>query len=191
MKGTANHWKIQCIYKKNVFKLYSPRKTSIEPATNENTDTEIFASLSRKSRGYVTSKFRTDEINELFYRKHHLWVEILNKSFEDTIEMKKGQAIGFFVAESENLKFQHVPSKAKAKNKTKSTQKETDTRFPKLLWFFLCWKRIVNQAAKVAPAVIKGTTKEIDNNAQQRINQIISQGGKEIERVLPNAISIT
>ena len=88
---------------------YSPRKISTEPATNEKIDTEIFVSLPRNSRGYVTSKFRTDEINKLFYGKHCLLVEILNKSFGDTIEIKKGQAIGFFVAEPENLKFQHVP----------------------------------------------------------------------------------
>ena len=37
--------------------------------------------------------------------------EVLNKSFEDNIEIEKGQQIGFFVVESENLKFQHVPCK--------------------------------------------------------------------------------
>ena len=89
-----NLWKGQQIsekhnnaYTKNVFLLYSLRKISIEPATNEKIDIEIFASLPRNSRGYVSSKFKTDEINELFYGKHRLWVEILNKSFEDTIEI--------------------------------------------------------------------------------------------------------
>ena len=43
---------------------------------------------------------------------------------------------------------------------------------------------IVNQAAKVAPSVIKGTTND-SNIAEQRINQIISRGSKEVERVLP------
>ena len=43
---------------------------------------------------------------------------------------------------------------------------------------------IVNQAAKVAFSVIKGTTND-SNIAEQRINQIISQGSKEVERVLP------
>ena len=118
---------------KNVFLICSPRKISTEPATNEKIYTEISASLPRNSRGYVTSTFRTDKINELFYGKHRLWVEILFKSFEDTIEIKKGQAIGFFVAEPEHLKFQHVPYKGKTKNKTKSTQKKTDRRFSKSL----------------------------------------------------------
>ena len=75
--------------------LYSLRKISIEPATNEKIDIEIFASLPRNSRGYVSSKFKTDEINELFYGKHRLWVEILNKSFEDTIKLKKDKLLVF------------------------------------------------------------------------------------------------
>ena len=48
-------------------------------------------------------------MNELFHGKHRLWVEILNKYFEDHFEIKKGQVLGFLVIEPENLKFQHVP----------------------------------------------------------------------------------
>ena len=46
----------------------------------------------------------------------------------------------------------------------------------------------VKQAAKVAPGIIKGATYDINNIAKQRIDQIISQGGKEIERVLPDVL---
>ena len=54
---------------------------------------------------------------------------------------------------------------------------------------FACARRdVVNQVAKVTPGVIKGATKEIDSIAQRRINQIISQGGKEVERVLPKVL---
>ena len=38
----------------------------------------------------------------------------------------------------------------------------------------------VNQAAKVAPGVIKSASNEISNVAKQRIDQIISQGQKVI-----------
>ena len=41
----------------------------------------------------------------------------------------------------------------------------------------------VNQAAKVAPGVVKVATNDINKIAEQRINQIISQGGREMERV--------
>ena len=46
----------------------------------------------------------------------------------------------------------------------------------------------VNQAAKVAPGVIKNAGNEINNIAKERINQIITQGGKEAERVLPKIL---
>ena len=44
----------------------------------------------------------------------------------------------------------------------------------------------VNQVGKFAPGLIKNAISEINNISQQRINQIISQRGKEIEKVLPN-----
>ena len=46
----------------------------------------------------------------------------------------------------------------------------------------------VNQAAKVAPGVIKATADDINKIAEQRINQIISKGGAEVERVLPKIL---
>ena len=46
----------------------------------------------------------------------------------------------------------------------------------------------VNQAVKVAPGIIKGATNDINNIAKQRIDQIISQGGKEIERALAKGL---
>ena len=46
----------------------------------------------------------------------------------------------------------------------------------------------VNQAAKVSPGVVNVATNDISKIAEQRINQIISQGGKEMERVLPKIL---
>ena len=47
---------------------------------------------------------------------------------------------------------------------------------------------IVNQAAKVAPGIIKGAANKIGKIAQQRVNQIILQGEKKLERVLPKIL---
>ena len=47
---------------------------------------------------------------------------------------------------------------------------------------------MVNQAAKVAPGVIKVATNDINAIATDRINQVISQSGKEMERVLPKIL---
>ena len=69
--------------------LYSPRQFKIEPASCKKIDTEVTAFLPTNSKGFLTSKFRGDEIIELFHGKHRLWVEIINKSFEDYIKIKK------------------------------------------------------------------------------------------------------
>ena len=80
---------------RNVFILFSPRQFKIEPATCRKIDIEIAAFLPTNSKGFLTSRFRGDEINELFHGKHRLWVEILNKSFENYIEIKKRKTVRF------------------------------------------------------------------------------------------------
>ena len=57
---------------RNTFLLYSSRKFTIDPAVNEKIDTEVTAFLPKNSRGFITSKFRTDGIDERFYGKHRL-----------------------------------------------------------------------------------------------------------------------
>ena len=47
---------------------------------------------------------------------------------------------------------------------------------------------VVNQAAKIAPEVIKNATKDIDEIAKNRINQMVTIGEVEIERVLPKIL---
>lgn len=49
---------------------------------------------------------------------------------------------------------------------------------------------MVNQATKVALGVIKAVTNNINAIATDRINQIISQGGKEMERALPKILHV-
>ena len=43
-------------------------------------------------------------------------------------------------------------------------------------------------AAKVALGIIKTATNDINSIKEQRINQITSQGGKEVERVVPKIL---
>ena len=51
--------------------------------------------------------------------------------------------------------------------------------------FALAGRDIVNLAAKVTQQIIKSETTNVHNIAQQRIDQIILQGGNEIESILP------
>ena len=55
--------------------------------------------------------------------------------------------------------------------------------------FAYAGKDTFNQAAKVAPGVFKATADDINKVAEQRINQIISKDGAEVERVLPKILT--
>ena len=55
-------------------------------------------------------------------------------------------------------------------------------------YFAYAGRDTVNQAAKVAPGVIKNAVNEINNISKERVNQIITQRGKETERVLPKIL---
>ena len=79
--------------------------------------------LSRNSKRFVISIFREDEINEICSQKHRLSVNVLNKSFEKTLEIKKNQPLGLLAIEPENLKFEY----ATANEKKKTDQKKIST----------------------------------------------------------------
>ena len=98
--------------------------------------------------------------------------------------------MGFVIIEPENLKFKHETTKNK---KTpfiiKNTVQVEDPKrqregFLNHYDFAYAGRDTVNQAAKVTPGVIKAVTNDINNIAEQRINQIISKGGSKVERVL-------
>ena len=78
--------KSQNVWKKNILIIYWPRTANIEPATSIKIDTELILLLPKNSKGFITSIFRGEEINEFCSEKQRLWIEMLNKSFEDNIE---------------------------------------------------------------------------------------------------------
>ena len=84
-----------------VFLLHTPRNIKICPMKYEREDTEVIVSLLKNSQGYVTSKFRTDKIEEIFCREQRILTGVLNKSLTENIEIKKKSMLGFFVLETE------------------------------------------------------------------------------------------
>ena len=52
-------------------------------------DTEMVVFIPKNSKGFFTSIFREDEINDICCQKQRLWIKILNKFFEETLEIKK------------------------------------------------------------------------------------------------------
>ena len=121
--------------RKNIFIIYSSKKVKIEPSTCLNIDTEIILSLPEKSNGFAASIFSGDEVNELRQKKQRLQIEILNKSFEDTIEIKRHSPLGFVVIEPEHLKLKHETPKNKKKKYTIS-KTLYKLRIQKATWWF-------------------------------------------------------
>ena len=60
-----------------------------------------------KRAKFITSIFKGDHISEFSVEKQNLWVEILNKSFEEELKFDKGSPLGFVVIGPEHLKFNH------------------------------------------------------------------------------------
>ena len=104
--------------------LYSPRTVKIEPGTWKRIDTEIIVFLPKNSKGFVISVFRGDEIIEFNGEQQRLWVEILNKSYKETIEIKKNNPLGFIVIEPEHLKFKQEKRETLSSKATETKKKK-------------------------------------------------------------------
>ena len=98
-----------------VFLLFAPRNVKISPIQCERQDTDVVVSLPENSQGYLTSKFRTDEIEQISCNKQRLWIGILNKSLTEDIEIKKNSVLGFFVLKTKaNIEIKHETQTKKA-----------------------------------------------------------------------------
>ena len=105
--------------KNNVFLLFALRNIKVEPTEFQQIGSEILAFMTENARGFVTSKFRENEINEIWNGNQRLYVKILNKSCELPIELKKSCLLAFFVAEPEHLKFENKTTTRIRKSKKK------------------------------------------------------------------------
>ena len=80
--------------------LHAARNIKICPMQYEMEDTKVIVSLLENFQGYFTSKFRTDEIEEIFFGEQRILISILNKSLTENIEIKTKSMLGFFVLET-------------------------------------------------------------------------------------------
>ena len=92
--------------------------------------------MPKNSKGFITSIFREDKINEFNSEQQRLWVEILNKSYGETLEIKKNNPLGFVVIEPEHLKFKHETTKNKRKKTLLSKTTQYKPKTQKATWRF-------------------------------------------------------
>ena len=74
--------------------LFICHDIKVELASYRRID-KVVVFLPTNSRGFITSKFNVDKLKEVFEGEHCLWIEILNRSFEDTT-INKNKLLGFF-----------------------------------------------------------------------------------------------
>ena len=124
-----------------------------------------------------------------------MWIEILNKSYKEQIEINRNSVLGFVVIEPEYLSFKHETTKAKKRKRYHRKRGPTGRKRKRQRrgWlnrydFAYTGRDAVNQAAKVAPGVIEQATNDIDQMVKNRLNQAINIEGPEIERVLPKTL---
>ena len=106
-------------------------------------------------------------------------VEISNQSHEEQLKNDRGSPLGFVVIGPEHLKFKHETQTTTKKKKKKTNslslnpfwfKKEKKSQFRGSLnryGFAYARRHKVNQAAKVAPGVIKAATNDINNVSEK------------------------
>ena len=124
--------------KGNIFIIYSPGIVKIEPDTCAKVDTELVILLPRNSKGFITSVFWGDKIGEFCSKKQRLWVELLNKFFEETVKIEKNQPLGFLAIEPENLNFKYETKNKKKRTiqNKKSLSKTNKPKTKETTWWF-------------------------------------------------------
>ena len=86
-----------------MFLFYAPGKIKISSIQFER----YTVILPENSQGYFTSKFRTDEIEEVCSNEQSIWIGILNKSLPENIEIKKKKIDPLDFLSKNKRKYQH------------------------------------------------------------------------------------
>ena len=178
------------LYLKNgVFLIYAPRKITAEPNIVYS---NIVVNLPKDHKGYFTSIFKQNNIEAITDNTQRIWIGVLNTHFSGSIVIEKNRPLGFFATIPDyNISITHETTTSKKNYKVKNSKKYKKQRtqsggFLNRYDFAYTGRDVVNQLGKVESDIIKHVRSEINNIAEQRINQAISQGGKELERVLAN-----
>ena len=192
---------------KNIFTSYSPKKEIIKKADTISIDTEISIKLPENSSAFLVTKFEDQEIIKVNGpAKKRLWITLLNESYLNSYQIKKGDEIGYLIIEPTTIKIdyetnQKIIQKTKfpinylPKNwskKWKDYFQKKKTRqtggFLNRYEFVYAGRDIVNQVGKIAPKIITKPTSDINKIAKDRIDQTVRTGGAEIERIAPKII---
>ena len=94
-------------------------------------NTEVTVTLRKDLRGYFTSEFKTDEIEQISNSTRRIWIVILNRSLTEEIVFKKDKPLVFFIVESKdkiNIKYKTTGTKKKIMPKISIKKKKKRDR---------------------------------------------------------------
>ena len=107
-----------------------------------------------------------------------MWIEILNKSYNEHTKINRNSVLGFAVIEPEYLSFKHETTKAKKRKRyyrkrgaTGRKRKRQQGGWLNRYNFAYAGRDVVDQAAKVAPGVIKQATNDNYQMVKNRFMQ--------------------
>ena len=93
---------------KTIFTLYSPKKEIIKKADTISIDTEISIKLPENSSAFLVTKFEDQEIIKVNGpAKKRLWITLLNESYLNSYQIKKGDEIGYLIIEPTTIKIDY------------------------------------------------------------------------------------
>ena len=93
---------------KNIFTLYSPKKEIIKKADTISIDTEISIKLPENSSAFFVTKFEDQEMIKINGpAKKRLWITLLNESYLNNYQIKKGDQIGYLIIEPSTIKIHY------------------------------------------------------------------------------------
>ena len=183
--------------RENILAIYSPKKYIISEADAITIDTKVVLPLNRTL--FVTTKFKGQKIKEIRGpQKKRLRITLLNHSYFHTHTVEKGSIVGYLLSPNSEISIENAKKK---KGYRKTTYRKRGTgnnsgrkRRRQTGGFLSCYnfayagRDVVNQAGKVAPGIITKATADINKIAKHRIDQVIRNGGAELERIAPKII---
>ena len=124
-------------HEKNIFTIYSPKKATTEKANTLTIDTELSIKLPENSTAFVATKFEGQNIQKIIgpSSKKRVWITLLNESYFNKYQIKKGDVIGYLIVKPDNIKLHY-----EAKEKTSSRKTKHPNNYLPKDWSKQHWK---------------------------------------------------
>ena len=174
----------------NILKTFAPRTLKFRQAEYTEYDSGIVVNCPDNIIAYYCSL--DTSFKKLEPGTTRIYLGLLNLSFTENFTLKNATLLDFYCSIQKTKLFLNIPRQSRYSTRTRKRWYRKRRRqtgfFLNRYNFGYAGRDTVNQLGKVAPGVIKEASSQMKNIAQKHIQQAISQGGKEIEQILPKIL---